>query len=141
MEKDRIIDRIRKLLALATSPNQAEAESAAAKAQALLQQHNLELAQVEQSSKQQSSMIQKQVDIHSRQRWRRLLIHTIARANFCRALFKPGQASVILVGEPHNLEVAEYLYTYRQLPKSPKGDGLVSRLHRYTPLREAPTTK
>lgn len=46
MTKERLLDRIRKLLRLATSPNEAEAMAALSKAHELLAEHNLTLSDV-----------------------------------------------------------------------------------------------
>jgi len=112
VEQERIVERIRKLLALATSSNQAEAEAAAGKAQALLQQYNLERAQVEHAAEAKPLYLRQVVSIGSRQRWRRTLMDVLADAHFCKALYTPGLPRMDLIGESHNLEVVEYLYTY-----------------------------
>lgn len=49
MEREKVLDRIRKLLALATSPNEHEAAAAAAQAQQLLHRYALSMADVAQA--------------------------------------------------------------------------------------------
>src|SRR5262245_61768133 len=53
-EQSAVIDRIKKLLALSTSSNEAEAALAAARAQELLQKHNLTMGVVQDSSQQKA---------------------------------------------------------------------------------------
>ena len=47
MQDEKIIDKVRKLLLLSQSSNPNESASDAAKAQALIQQYNLELSQIQ----------------------------------------------------------------------------------------------
>lgn len=110
MEQERIVEKIRKLLALATSSNQAEAEAAAAKAQALLQAYNLERAQIEGAAGARPLYLKQIVELGSNQRWRRYLLDAIADAHFCKAVYTPGQPRMSMIGEPHNLDVVEFLY-------------------------------
>src|SRR5215471_20310085 len=53
-EQKAVIDRIRKLLALAESPNESEAALASARAYNLLEKHNLTIGVVEHSDRQQA---------------------------------------------------------------------------------------
>ncbi len=110
MEQAQVIEKIRKLLALSTSNHPAEA--AAAKAQALLQQYNLERAQVEEKRASGPLYLKQLVDLESRQQWRRVLLAVVAQAHFCQALDFRGTTRSVLIGERHNLEVVEYLFAY-----------------------------
>jgi hypothetical protein len=112
-----ILDKIKKLLALSASSNPNEAARAAAKAQALLAQYNLELSQVEAHSGETSDYCQQDVAVGGVSRWRKTLMLVVARPNFCDVVSYKGTERVSLIGEPHNLEVVKYLYGYlvRQL--------------------------
>ena len=103
-----ILEKVKKLLALATSSNPHEAASAAAKAQELLSTYNLELSQVE-TDHGGSGYGRTTLEIGPR-KWRHELLHVIAANNFCQTLQSGKRA--ILIGERHNSEVVEYLYTY-----------------------------
>jgi len=107
-----ILDKIKKLLALSTSSNPNEAASAAAKAQALLAQYNLELSQVEAHGGEASDYGQQDVAVGGVSRWRKTLMLVLARPNFCAVVSYKGTERVSIVGEPHNLEAVKYLYKY-----------------------------
>jgi hypothetical protein len=105
-----VLTKIKKLLALATSSNPNEAASAAAKAQALLMQHNLTMSQIETHG-QASPYCEAFVKTGSRV-WRQLLLVVLARNNFCEAIYDAATSQSILIGEPPNQEVVSYLYSY-----------------------------
>ncbi len=113
---ERIVERVRKLLALSTSQNPHEAALAAAKAQALLFRHNLSLALVEADLEpgrgDRSAFINERFDSGGRMHWRRALLGAIARHNFCRGVSYSGTRDVGIVGEPHNVAVVKDLYAF-----------------------------
>ncbi|QBD78006.1 DUF2786 domain-containing protein [Ktedonosporobacter rubrisoli] len=104
-----ILEKIRKLLALSTSSNPHEAALAASKAQALLAEYNLELSQV-QTSEPDARYEQAHLSTGSRV-WRRQLLYVLAKYNFCQTVYDPNYKHVILIGERHNSEVVQYLYS------------------------------
>jgi hypothetical protein len=109
---ERVVDRIRKLLALSSSSNPNEAALAAEKAVELAQRYNLDLAQIE--SGPADPYVERPVDVGGAVPWRWLLMSAVARANFCQALRRreAGKmlASMFVVGESHNLAVCEFLF-------------------------------
>jgi hypothetical protein len=105
-----VLEKIKKLLALSTSSNPHEAALATAKAQELLAQYNVELSQI-QTSEPASSYEQTALSTGSRV-WRRQLLGVIARHNFCDTVYDPEEKQTLLIGERHNSEVVQYLYTY-----------------------------
>lgn len=111
---ERVVERIRKLLALSTSSNAHEAALAAERAVEIAQRYNLDLAALE--SVQADPYIEQVVDVGAAAAWRWLLMSSVARANFCRALRRrvAGRhaAEMFLLGERHNIAVAEFLYHY-----------------------------
>lgn len=110
MKKD-IIDRIQKLLALATSPNENEAAQAAAKACALLMQYNLSLEDVKSAERKANLIELEEIENHRRKvHWKGNLAVTIAKANFCQAWWTGGQ--ITLAGRPHNRAIVKSLYDY-----------------------------
>lgn len=111
---DRIVDRVKKLLALSSSQNPHEAALAAAKAQELLFKHNLSLAMVEAElpGGRHSRYINDRFDSGGWMDWRRRLLAAVARNNFCRGVSYEGTRDVGIVGEPHNVLVVKHLYAF-----------------------------
>ena len=126
-EKDKVIDRIRKILALAgNNPNEAEAAAAAAKAQAMLAEYNLELADVTHVHDHESDMVlDNELQTDSRP-WRRQLGTMIAKMYFCGYYYtfikkladkKCGYVRYdrhSFMGERHNVVVAKLMFQYLQ---------------------------
>jgi hypothetical protein len=78
---DSIINKIRRLLALTASPNQAEAEAAMAKAHELLLKYNLEMNDI---GVEKSDIIEKEYMKGNKIRtWKAQLITGVSRFNFC----------------------------------------------------------
>jgi hypothetical protein len=109
-QQERIMDKIRKLLALSTSSNPAEAAAASAKAQELVQQYNLELSRIQQEAK--PVYLRQVTDIGSSLYWRRWLMSVLAQAQFCHSIALNATKTVALIGEQHNIDVVVYLYGY-----------------------------
>lgn len=107
-----IIDRITKLLSLASSPNEFEATAAMAKAQEILTEHNLRLEDIKTSHKSPDIPIE-QTEILSGNRkvyWRGFIANAIANANFCKAWWMGGR--MVIAGRRHNVAIALSLYDY-----------------------------
>jgi hypothetical protein len=97
-----IIDRINKLLALATSANEYEASAAAAKAQEILTEHNLRLEDIETGQKSPTLPIE-QITIGSNSRkvhWKGFIANALANANFCNMWWMGGR--MVVAGRSHN---------------------------------------
>src|SRR5262245_43821012 len=111
---DRVVERIRKLLALSTSANPNEAALAAEKAVELAQRHNLDLARID--GVPADPYVERSCDVGGASQWRWLLMSAVARANFCRALRRRERgrllSSMFVIGEPHNVAVCEFLFDY-----------------------------
>ena len=110
----RIIERIQKLLALAASPNEHEAASAAAKAQALMLEHDLAMDQVETKVDKRVAGIG-QTYHHLRQRgkpgnWKIALYAAVAKTSDCWVTV--GSTSGSMIGRKIDIELAEYLFAY-----------------------------
>ena len=107
-----IIDRVNKLLALATSANEYEASAAAAKAQEILTEHNLGLEDIKTDQKSPALPIE-QITIGSNSRkvyWKGFIANAIANANFCKMWWMGGR--MVVVGRRHNVAIALSLYDY-----------------------------
>ena len=110
-ENSKIIERIQKLLALSGSSNEHEAASALAKAQALLAEHNLSLAQVQARTGVKSSYIKACYDLDGCDNWRRSLLLLIARHNFCEVVMLRG-IHMSMVGEDYNIQAVQAMYAF-----------------------------
>lgn len=121
-EHQKVIDRIRKLLSLAQSANENEAEAAALKAQALLAEHNLREADLHESSDE--FVIDGDLISDSRP-WRRKLAANVARLYFCDSYYgfvkkftmdrKCGYIRYDrhhFIGAEHNVIVAKAIFMY-----------------------------
>jgi hypothetical protein len=118
-ENHKILDKVQKLLALAQSANEHEAQNAMAKAHEFLLKHNLSLLDVQTKW----NYIHKQIG----EAGKRNPIKTIISAIICRFFFveaiwtfwydqhkdRSGQVLEIY-GTPENVEMAEYVYDYLQ---------------------------
>lgn len=116
MSDDRIIEQIKKLLALSDTSRGAtieEAATAAAKVQTLLFKHNLTMAEVQAVNSDDDGYEMTTTALRGVGReWRRTLLHVIAQANFCRSIGIIGAPWSKLIGKPCNIEIVEYLYAY-----------------------------
>lgn len=113
---DSILAKIKKLQALTTDRGATpeEAATAAAKAQALLFEHNLSQCDVdtkEQAGPDPYGKVETSLEGANRNAvtWRRTLLYTIAKHNFCTAITLPNQTKMIVIGKRSNVETVLYL--------------------------------
>ncbi len=124
MDDKSIIEKIRKLLALSTSPNRAEAAAALNKANELLIQYNLTMDQVRMSSADVDPVGMCRIYCAVKKKWRTLLLDKIADVNLCAALFT--ERYVIVIGREVNAISVEVMWDHLEK--------VVQRIH----LRECP---
>ena len=111
MVETSIVERIKKLLALATSSNENESTAAAEKASVLLAQYNLGLADL--GPNHQEEIDQSGVETTSKfVTWKMMLLSGIAEANGCTGMRNTYSGSMFLVGSSTNLIVCKHLYEY-----------------------------
>ena len=126
LPSDKILDRIRRLLALSTSSNDFEAALAASKAQDLLLKYNLEMSQIEQKEGDEVERWNFRTPLQ--EIWLDVLINGIATNNMCRVIrgkgYKEGHRNgaqfvasqqvrqYYMFGKKPNLEVTVYMYSY-----------------------------
>ncbi|MDQ2096664.1 MAG: DUF2786 domain-containing protein [Tychonema bourrellyi B0820] len=111
MADTNIVDKIKKLLALATSSNENESTAAAEKASLLLAQYNLSLADL--GPNQQEEISESGVETTPRYvTWKMILLSGIAEANGCNAMRNTYTGTMFLVGTSTNLTVCTHLYEY-----------------------------
>lgn len=117
-----ILAKVQKLLRLSTSSNANEAALAAAKAQELIDKHQLAAALLALDSAEPTKGLDDEpiidfekagapLDAPKRlDRWRCSLASVIARQNGCRIYFSGNE--IALVGRPSDAETVRYLYGY-----------------------------
>lgn len=119
---EKILEKIRKLLALAGSSNEHEAAAAAAKAQEILAEYNLDLNMVS-TSRNDTTRGRVQVDFAAMYKYQQTLMAALARNNFCRHLVVNGHFTDakgvnrfgkrhVLIGRKINVQVTSDTYSY-----------------------------
>ena len=124
MNEEKLIEKIRKLLALAESPNEYEAQLAAEKAQALLAEHNLSMSQISDRRSEDEFEMDGELMTLSRP-WRRRMAGAVARMYFCKYFYEfvyqdaPNRSCGYIrydkhcfVGARHNVEIAKIMFEY-----------------------------
>lgn len=135
-----LIARIGKLLALAgNNPNEHEAAAAAAKAQALMDEHGIAVAEVEKTGRGVRAHISALGVMETTKvpTWRLRLLQYVAKTSYCsltERLVKTGEKSsganinkrvYNLIGRPADTEVALYLLNYLSKTLERLADGHV----------------
>jgi hypothetical protein len=107
---ENIIERIAKLLALSSSPNENEASAAAAKAQELLMRYNLKQEDIVKAIDRGAI---ETLEIYSSSKWtfwKIFLAQDIASSNFCLA-WRFGKR-LLVSGRKHNVVIVKVFYGY-----------------------------
>lgn len=112
MEANPIIDKIRKLLALANSCNEHEAALAAAHAQRLLAEHNLAMTDIETDQKPQSAEKVEAMVAKTLPKWVRHLSAGVSTAFDCQAIHHPALGRMTFIGVGADVQIAAYTFTY-----------------------------
>lgn len=117
-----VIDKVKKLLALSLSANEHEAARAAEKAAELMKQWNLNRLELENMGQADKEVYTHEVVGRDFMAWHRHIAHEAARNNYCEMILVPrkndkgrevhGKWDYEFIGQPSNLEVAKYIYTY-----------------------------
>ncbi|MBL0226128.1 MAG: DUF2786 domain-containing protein [Geobacteraceae bacterium] len=112
MDTSPVIDKIKKLLALAHSSNEHEAALAAAHAQRLLARHNLAMADLAPSG-QPAQADRVETDVaRSLPKWVRQLSSGVSSAFDCQAIHHPATGRLTFIGVGADVQVAAYTFTY-----------------------------
>ncbi len=120
MTRDRLIDRIAKLLALANNNNSVEeAALAASRAQALMLEHEIDQATVELSDEppELEDVVMDSIKLgKTRVSWKADLWYGIAEGNGCQGVTGPGGrgrlAKLYAFGRQSNVETCRYMYQW-----------------------------
>ena len=114
MSREKIIERVQKLLALSKSSNEHEAALAAFHAQRLLSEHNLNISELEikETGATETKFKLRQM---TADKWVILLLSAVARSFDCKTMFCSNgldKASVMVIGCGKDSEVASYVMQY-----------------------------
>lgn len=109
--KELIIDKIRKLLKLATSKNENEAQTAMLMAQKYMAMHNIEMSQVEDAPIDHDVIEEKADKKAHRTKWKRSLASVIANNFRCDIYYKGhGNYSTLFVGKKDDIDICKTVY-------------------------------
>jgi len=108
-EKEKLIDKIKKLMALSHSPNEHEAALAAARAREMLDKYDLSLTEVERNDEE---IIEHKVDTGTREPrlWMGRLAVSVSKAFNCRVFRMYG--IMVFCGTRADTQVADYTYMF-----------------------------
>lgn len=109
---EKIIDKIRKLLALANSSNEHEAALAASHAQRLLSAHNLAMADIESEQKPQSADKVEASVSKTLPKWVRHLSAGVCTAFDCQGIHQPATGKLTFIGVGADVQIAAYTFAY-----------------------------
>lgn len=109
----KLLNRLRKILALTESPIEGEAQAAAMKLQELLTEHNLSIADLEKRGAAVPPVGESAHDLGKAGfTWKLDLAETIADHYFCHAVVSRYRKTVSFVGRPDNVESLQMLYAW-----------------------------
>lgn len=109
----KLLDRLRKILALTESPVEGEAQAAAGKLRELLIEHNLTVADLEMRGSAAPRIHEEGHDLGKAAfNWKLDLAETIAEYYYCAALVSRYRKTVKFVGRPDNVESLKMLYAW-----------------------------
>lgn len=112
MENAPIIEKIKKLLALADSSNEHEAALAAGHAQRLLSEHNLAMADIEAARKPDKADKIDTAVSKSLPKWLRHLSGGVSNAFDCQAIHNPAAGRLTFIGVGADVQIAAYTFAY-----------------------------
>jgi hypothetical protein len=108
-----LINRLRKVLALTTSPEEGEAAAASAMLQKLLTEHNLSIADLEKKGAAAPAITEQRPDLGKAAfRWKLSLADAIGRHYYCHSIVDYASKRVAFVGRPDNVEALQMLYAW-----------------------------
>jgi len=107
----KILDKVKKLLALSKSPSEAEAASALEKAQVLLAMYGLSMDEIRQESDVREELLLEKRRLRT---WESSLIYFVCKATFTEAIHYSSQkvGRILLIGRELNLVTARELFAY-----------------------------
>ena len=112
METAPIIEKIKKLLALANSSNEHEAALAASHAQRLLSEHNLAMADIEATHRPDKADKVETSVAKTLPKWLRHLSVGVSSAFDCQAIHHPAAGKMTFIGVGADVQIAVYTFSY-----------------------------
>ena len=117
MADDKIIDKVKKLLRLATSDNIYEASAAAARAQVLITEHQLtdQMLRDESDDLDREAELVEVVDPGTGKKmhpWRRTILSALCHVNYCCYAYNGNTSRVRFVGRDGDIAIVRYMYEY-----------------------------
>lgn len=116
-DRDKLLDRVRKLLAKAASAqeigSEAEAASFAAAAQKMMAKYKLEMTEVEFTRVEREEKIGDEyvsATKRTREAWTERLASIVARAHYCRIFVYQGSDAICFVGRETDRAIAAYVF-------------------------------
>jgi hypothetical protein len=111
VEYSPIIEKIKKLLALANSSNEHEAALAAGHAQRLLSEHNLAMADIDASRRPDKADKVETAVSKTLPKWLRHLSAGVSSAFDCQAVHHPATGRLTFIGVGADVQIAAYTFT------------------------------
>lgn len=109
---EKILNKIRKVLALTQSPYQEEAQAALLKAQELMMQYGLSMAEVKEDDIETKKVIDDCILQKRRNTWYEKYLAAVIGNNFrCHPYFTPGRG-IYFIGLKSDVEIAREVYLY-----------------------------
>lgn len=115
MTDTKILDRIKKLLALAHgNANANEAASAAAAAQDLMSRHAIDSMMLETAASDEEPIETETLWVEGKRTstWRWRLAATLCRVNQCKAYYSYGKTEIRIIGKTSDAQTVRYFFTY-----------------------------
>ena len=110
--KSAVIEKVKKLLALANSSNEHEAALAASHAQRLLAEHNLAMADIQATEKPDRADKLEMMVAKKPPKWLQILISGVGTAFDCRFVHYGATGKLVFIGVGADVEVAAYTFSY-----------------------------
>lgn len=113
-EQEAVIDKVRKLLALGESPNEAEAAVAISKARSMLEKYNLSMEDITAPKEVLEAVVRMATRVSDPESWEALLLSDLANINFCTIIFLQHNRETVaaIAGKPVNIIGTREMYNY-----------------------------
>ena len=114
-DKESIIDKLRKLLALGDTSRgatEAEAQAAMAKAHELLAAHNLTMADIEAPGGKIEEVIQDEISTTMKDSWRDIVWTAVGKTFFCFVAKYVGTKRMAIIGRPADVAATKMMAKY-----------------------------
>lgn len=118
--QEKVLDRIRKLIRLKESTtSEGEANNAAMQVNRLLKEYNLSLLDIDDRQPEKKFRVRESDRLSFKDAfgnyWKRDLLRTLCRYNYCRMLRYTGTTDVTIVGTDENIAAVTMLYDYLRI--------------------------